>query len=127
MKKSATITLAGLVMAATIAASVGEASAHRARYHHGHQNHVYHPGAAIATGALFGLAIGVASASLWAPYPAYPPAYAPAPYPTENRYQPAQYAPTHARWCASQYPGYRAADNTWVDHQGLAQICYSPF
>jgi hypothetical protein len=129
MKKIVSFALAGTLAMSAIAVSASGASADGRHHYHRPpppRSH-YDPGAAIAAGAIFGLAAG----ALLNPYPAYP-AYDPPPPPPP--YYPAysggaypDYAlQAHIRWCLNTYDTYDARTDTWTDYRGVVRACEGP-
>jgi hypothetical protein len=87
----------------------------------------WNPGAALATGAILGLAFG----ALATPNYYYAPkvyAYTPPPPPYPNYYNP--YGPVnaqHVSFCKSKYRSYNIKYNTWIGYDGLVHQCISPY
>jgi hypothetical protein len=94
-------------------------------YKHRHNNNGWNPGAALATGAILGLAIGsMATPRYYAPPP--PPVYYAPPAPPPGYYYGGPTA-QHVSWCEGRYRSYDARYNTWVDYDGFVHQCVSPF
>lgn len=92
----------------------------------------WNPGAALATGAILGLAFGALAAPTYyypPPVYAYPPPPPPPPpvYPTYYSGYQGPANPQHVSWCYSKYRSYNARYNTWIGYDGLAHQCVSPF
>lgn len=138
--KALTLTVAGTLAVATLAASVATADAGPRRgYHHHHHrpHHAYrapNPGAAVAGAAIFGIVAGALASQAFAPPPAYyaPPVYPvapPPPYP--NTYYapsyPAYAGNAHVAWCSQKYRSYNVNTDTWMDYSGNIRRCVSPY
>lgn len=133
MSKFASVTLAGALALSAVAVSAGSASADGWRHRQGppppyRAGPSYDAGAAVAAGAIMGLAVG----SIFNPYPAYPapvyPAYAPPPpppYPVYPAYRvgPDYAVEAHIQWCSENYQSYNAETDTWVDYRGVVHRC----
>jgi hypothetical protein len=142
MKTIVSLAVAGMIAATSLASTTVTADAggknwnggkhwnggkqYYPRHHNYRHNDGWNSGAALATGAILGLAIG----SLATPnyYYAPPPPrvyYAPPPPPAYGYYG----GPTaqHISWCESQYRSYDARYNTWVGYDGYVHQCVSPF
>lgn len=132
MKKFVSVALAGTLALSAIAISATTASADGRRHRPPPPRPSYDAGAALAAGAIFGLAAG----ALFNPYPAYPapvyPAYDPPPPPPP--YYPAysggaypDYAlQAHIRWCMNTYDTYDVRTDTWTDYRGVVRACEGP-
>jgi hypothetical protein len=139
--------LAGLIATATIASTVGTASAggYGKGYNHGpyawkrypppprhwHGNGNGNWGAAVAGGAILGLALGATLA------PPPPPRYvyvAPPPPPVYAYEQPVyaqpaypQMSQAHVDWCAATYPNYQPQTDTYLASNGVYYRCVGPY
>jgi hypothetical protein len=149
MKAIASVAIAGLIAATSLTTTVTPADAggkhwkqnqwsqnkHYKQPHHGNKyynnnnyyNNGWNPGAALATGAILGLAFG----ALATPNYYYAPkvyAYTPPPPPYPNYYNP--YGPVnaqHVSFCKSKYRSYNIKYNTWIGYDGLVHQCISPY
>jgi hypothetical protein len=136
MKAIASVAIAGLLAATSLATTsvAANAGGKHWKHHHHNYNKGYNPGAAFATGAILGLTFGALSApTYYYPPPVYyyppPPPLPPAPrYPAYYSYSAGPDANAqHVSWCYSRYRSYNARYNTWVGFDGLVHQCVSPF
>jgi hypothetical protein len=151
MNRVMTAALAGLIATATIAPTIGSASAadgywKGGKYGHGpsyawkryppppghwHHNDGGNWGAAVAGGAILGLALGATLA------PPPPPRYvyvAPPPPPVYAYEQPVyaqpvypQLSQAHVDWCAATYPNYQPQTDTYLASNGVYYRCVGPY
>ncbi len=129
MNRFVSAAMAGAVALSAVAMSATGASADRRHHHYPPPpRHApapsYDPGAALLTGALFGLAVGTMMQPEpdYPPYPAYP-AYAPPPPPPDYG---AYLSDAHFEWCAANYGTYNGETDTWIDYRGVPHRCISP-
>ncbi len=152
MKAFASVAIAGLIAATSLTTTVTPADAGGNKWKHNKWSHNnnwnkphYHnkkynskgwnPGAALATGAILGLAFG----ALATPKYYYPPkvyTYAPPPPPPPPAYPSYEYGyeygygptdPQHVSWCSRRYRSYNVEYNTWIGYDGLVHQCISPY
>jgi hypothetical protein len=128
MKTIASVAVAGMLAVSSFAAATTDASAGGKHWKRHYPHHHYHsrggwgPGAAVATGALLGLTIGALAAPRY--YEPPPVRYYDAPPSPPRGYT---YSAQHVSWCSDRYRSYDAYDNSWVDYDGFARQCVSPF
>ena len=141
MKTIASVAIAAVIAATSLTTTIAPASAgsfkfgvhhYSGGHHHGshHRNRHYRhrhnsgPGAAIAAGAILGLAFGALST----PSYYYPPTYPRQRYPA---YYPYAAGPgmnsQHVSFCYSRYKSYNANTNTWLGYDGYVHQCVSPY
>jgi hypothetical protein len=133
MKAIASVAIAGILAATSLATTTVTADAggkHHKNYYKHHHSGGYNPGAAFATGAILGLTFGALSApTYYYPPPVYyyppPPPLPPPPRRAYYSYGGDVYA-QHVSWCSSRYRSYNAEYNTWVDYDGFVHECVSP-
>jgi hypothetical protein len=133
MKSFASLAAAGLIAATSLASTTVTADAggknwnggYHKQYHYKHDNG-WNPGAALATGAILGLAIGSLAAPSYYYAPPPPVYYAPPPPPPAYGYYGGPTA-QHISWCESRYRSYDARYNTFVGYDGYVHQCVSPF
>jgi hypothetical protein len=132
MKAIASVAIAGLLAATSLATTSVTADAggkhHHYKYKHHHNG--YNPGAGFAAGAILGLTFGALSApTYYYPPPVYyyppPPPLPPPPRRAYYSYGGDAYA-QHVSWCSAQYRSYNVDYNTWVDYDGYVHECVSP-
>jgi hypothetical protein len=117
MKLQTSAMLAGVLVAATVAVTAGDARAD-AFYYYSYGPGPWYPGANIAA---FGMGIG----NFIAPMPFNTPF--PPPPPPVSAYSPG-YSSDHILWCEGRYPNsYDPVSNSWVDFGGYRRTCISPY
>jgi hypothetical protein len=133
MKAIASVAIAGLLAATSLATTTVTADAggkhHHYKYKHHHNG--YNPGAGFAAGAILGLTFGaLAAPTYYYPPPVYyyppPPPLPPPPRRAYYSYGADAYS-QHVSWCSARYRSYNANYNTWVGYDGYVHECVSPF
>jgi hypothetical protein len=128
MNRFVSASLAGAIALSALGVSATGASAdrwHHDRPYDGRSAH-YDAGAALAAGAIFGLAVGSLMQPTYPAYPAYPVYAVPPPEDYAAEDYAAYAAEAHFQWCTATYETYNGETDTWTDYRGIPHRCISP-